>query len=162
MGEFALLALFAVALLEENADDRLGVDTKGNLLNLGGLVEKQIGLPFGILSGLLLALTLRLLGLLALLLGISTVFHRGLQGGNLLLGGGTLLVLHAKRLVFDGLAGLLAGGLGILLLGRHGGQISRSGIEESSLCIVVMRKLMDHGYKSSRCRSGGWWQTRRA
>lgn len=124
VGKLALLALLAVALLEEDAHYRLGVDAKRHLLDLGGAVEQRVGLPLGILGCLLLALALGLLGLLLLLLGAATGAQVLLHLLDLPLRLGSLLVLHAKRAVLDHLAGRLLGlgsALVLLALFRHGG-----------------------------------------
>lgn len=121
--ELALSALFAVALLEEDAHHRLGVDAKGHLLHLRGLVEQHLRLALGVLGRLLVALALGLFGLLALLLGAAAPLEVALDLGNLLLGGATFLILHAKGAVLDRLGGLL-GLVALAFLGRHGGRLS--------------------------------------
>lgn len=121
--EFAPLALFAVALLEELAEDRLGVDTEWHLLDLYGLEE--VGHLLGsLLSGGLVLLPLRLLGSLALLLGGSSRGGRGVDLLDVLLRSATLLVLHTEGLV-DG--DLLHLGLLALAFGWHigGCELSR-------------------------------------
>lgn len=128
--ELALLALLTVSLFEEDADNSLGIDTEGDLLDLGGLVEQGLLLPLGILCGLLLLLPLSLLGLLTFLLGSAARFRHGAELSNLLLRSTALLVLHAKGLVGHRLlgGGLDLGATLVGLLGRHGGGVDVVGI----------------------------------
>jgi hypothetical protein len=121
VGELALLALFTVALLEEDTDDSLGVDAEWDLLDLGRLVHQSLDIALGILGGLLLLLPLELLGLLALLLRGATRFCHCAKLSNLFLSGTALLVLHAEGLVRDR---LLGGRLDLFpLLRRHDGGV---------------------------------------
>jgi hypothetical protein len=123
--ELALLPLLAVPLLEEYAHHRLGVHAKGDLLDLRGFGDQGFQLPLGGLGGLLLALAGSLLGGLFLLFGGAARFHLGVESLDLLLGLGTLLVLHAEGAVLDELGGrrlVLAAGSLFDLLGRHGGR----------------------------------------
>lgn len=123
MRELALLALLTVAPLVKDTEHRLGVDAKRHLLDLGGLVEEEVGLAFGILGGLLLPLFRRLFCLFALLVGGATRLHRRCQSGNFSLRGTALLILHAKALVIGGLLRLRRAL--VHLLGRHAGRASR-------------------------------------
>ena len=63
--ELALAALFAVALLVENAKNSLRINTKRHLLNLNRLEQLQ-SLLLSLLRSLLLSLTTSLLGFLLL------------------------------------------------------------------------------------------------
>lgn len=89
--EFALAALFAVALLVENTDDRLRVDAKRNLLHLYGL-EEVCGLPFGVFCGLLLCFTTTLLCFLAPVVGVLVGLVLSLHLSDLALGLGTFFL----------------------------------------------------------------------
>ena len=123
VGKLALLALVTVALLEEDAQHRLRVDAKRNLLDLHRLVQQQVRLALGVLGRLLLTLTRQLLGLLALLLGVAAALQLRRQLRNLSLGLGTLLVLHAKGAILDllGRTRLLAAGRLLGFLRGHFG-----------------------------------------
>lgn len=123
MGKLALLALLAIPLLVENADDRFRVDTERHFLYLRGLVEQRIRLSLSLLGGPLLAVTGGLLGVFAFLL----CARAGFELGNSFLGDGALLVLHAKGLVLDSLfdIGLLGGGF-FILFWCHVGQLCDS------------------------------------
>lgn len=117
MRELALAALFAGALFEKLAHDRLGIDAERHLLHLHGL-EQLGGLLLGLQRGRGLLFALQLLGLFALGLGALGV---GFCGGDLLdlaLGGAALFVLHAEGFV-DGDFGRF--GLLLLAFWWHGG-----------------------------------------
>lgn len=120
VGELALLALFAVALLVEDTQDCLGVDAEGHLLDLGGLVHQSLRLALCGLGSQLLLLALGFLGGLLFLLGGAATLCLGLHLLDGPLGGTALLVLHAEGLVLDGLLGVhLLGGALVGLFGRH-------------------------------------------
>lgn len=91
MTELALLSLFTVALLVEDTQDGLRVDTKRNLLNLHGLEQLQ-GFLLCSLSGLLLGFTAGLLSLLLLGFGGLVVCCLSLELCNLLLRGTTFFL----------------------------------------------------------------------
>ena len=113
--KFALLALFAVALLEELTQHCLGIGSKWDLLNLYWLEELSGFFARRLGRGLFL-LALRLLRRLALLIRRTTRCLRGFELRNLFLGGSSLLVLHTKGLVHDDLLRL---GLVTLALWCH-------------------------------------------
>lgn len=119
--KLALPSLLTVAFLVKDTYNRLGVDAKGHLLNLSGLVQQRLCLPAGLLGGLLLALSRFLLSLLTLLLSAATVLEVRRHTGDFLLGSTALFILHTKSPVLDRLGRLLGGGL-LALLGSHDGQ----------------------------------------
>jgi len=91
--ELTLASLFAVALLEELAEHRLGVDTEWHLLHLYGL-EEVGDFAFGVLGGLLFPFSLQFLGFFALL--VRVLGARGCLLGLLnLFPGGTTFFLSA-------------------------------------------------------------------
>jgi hypothetical protein len=67
--KLALLSLLTTALLKEDTEHGLGVDTEGDLLDLYRL-EQFKGLLLSLFRGLLFSFTTGLLGLFALLIGI--------------------------------------------------------------------------------------------
>ena len=75
MAELAFLALFAVALFVEYADNRFGVYAEGHLLHLHRF-EEFGGFAFGGLGGGFFAIFLRLFGFFSFL-------FRGFGGGGL-------------------------------------------------------------------------------
>ena len=91
VAELALATLFAVALLVENTDDGLGVDTERNLLHLDGLEELH-GLLLGVLSGLLVGFTASLFGFFSFRIGCLAVGVLSLHLGDLPLGLGTFFL----------------------------------------------------------------------
>lgn len=114
MRELALPALFTSALFEKLTQHCFGIDTERHFLDLDGL-EEFGGFAFGGFGGQLFLFALQLFGFLFPLVGGEVG-----GGGDLLdgaLGGTTLFVLHAERLV----DGDLFGGV-VLLFGRHGGR----------------------------------------
>lgn len=126
VAKLALLSLFAVALLEEDAHDRLGVHAKGHLLDLRWLRYEGLHLALGCLGGELVALALGLLGRLLLFFGAAAGLHLRVQLGDLLLGLRALLVLHAECAVLDELGGrrlVLAAGRLLGLFWRHDGRL---------------------------------------
>lgn len=124
VSKLALLSLFTVTLLVENADDRFGVDTERYFLNLGRLIQKRFCFSSGIFSRLLLLLTLRLLGGLLSLFCASTALQVGRHLLDLPLCLRSLLILHAECPVLHKFGGrwLLATTGFLLLLWRHDGQ----------------------------------------
>lgn len=80
--ELALPALLAVALLEVDADDRLGVHTEWNLLDLYGL-EQLRRLLLSVLCGLLIGRSTSLLGFLPLGICVLAGRRLGLELGDL-------------------------------------------------------------------------------
>jgi hypothetical protein len=107
--EFALLALFAIALLEKLAQNSLWVDAKWHFLDLDGF-EELGGFSAGLFCGGLFFLACELFGFFALLLGRPACSSSGLDLFYLFLGGSSLFVFHAKGLVDGDLLhlGLLA------------------------------------------------------
>lgn len=100
--EFTLAALLTVALLVENANNRLRIDTERNLLDLYRL--EQIGsLLSGLLGSLLLGLTAKLLGLLLLFIGVLVGGRLRIELGDLSFGGTTFFLrgkIPVSELVF--------------------------------------------------------------
>lgn len=89
--ELALAALLTTTLLVEHTQHGLGVNTERHLLDLDGL-EELCCLLLGQLSGLLLGLTLGLLGCLLLFVGILVGCGLRIQLGNLFLGGSSFFL----------------------------------------------------------------------
>lgn len=75
MAEFAFLALFAIALFEEDAEHRFGIHAEGHFLHLHGF-EKFGSFALGGFGGELLSFFLRLFCVFSFLFG-------GFGGGGL-------------------------------------------------------------------------------
>lgn len=100
--KLALLALFAVALLEKLAKNGFWVDAKRYFLYLDGL-EELSSFFAGLLGCCLFLLALQFFGFFALLLGGPSRGSCGVDLFDLLLSGPSLLIFHAKGLVDDDL-----------------------------------------------------------
>lgn len=94
MAELALTALFTVALLVENTDNGLGVDTKRNLLHLDRL-EQLCRLLLGVGCGLLLGFNASLFSCLSLIIRSNVGLILGFHLFDLSLGLSTFF-LHAE------------------------------------------------------------------
>lgn len=89
--EFTLATLLTATLLVELTQYGLRVDTKGHLLNLHWL-EKVGSFPLRGICGILLCLKSGLLGVFALLIGVTAMSSLCLQLLNLFLGGTTFFL----------------------------------------------------------------------
>lgn len=102
MTELALAALFTVALLVENTDNCLGIDTKRNLLDLDGL-EQLCGFLLGLLRSLLFRRNTSLLGFLSPCIRSFVGLILDLHLGDLSLG---LSTFFLYRLLVRGLGSI--------------------------------------------------------